>query len=527
MPKITEYPNATTFDANDVLLKDGTNGTKVITIENFIADVSNTASTTNGKLAKAGDLANLTSDFNQLKSEFEETQGYHDVDYTYTEGYFVRASTGLLSHGGNGNVTNFIDVTPYAKIRYAKLCVVDSSMNYGMCFYEEDQSTVVTGGEAGGTNAAQRGYEESIIAVPEGAKYARFTFWNETNLPELAGQFYIYGIYPEPAGFEFDYKWAAGYVKSDGTYDSRQQFNNYCSRLIHGFSTITFDPSSGKQVNISYFDKHTGTFISNSGWSTAKTTINNQYDVRINIGTVVSASSGGTVSLEDLIDAIDIEVNNYIEPRWNGAKAAFVGDSITSGVNTDSENIYYKLIDSLVGFSNVYADGIAGCTLSASSTSTYTPVTQRLGSIPTDMDLVVIFAGTNDWGYNTPIGTISDTTDVSFYGAMSVIINTIINANPDVRLVFITPLHRYGYTGGSYPNDTDQNGQSKTLKDYVDAMKAMAELYSIPLIDMFSVSGLNPRVTEIKDDYITDGLHPNAAGHNIIARRIVPLLETI
>lgn len=61
MPKITEYTKATSFDANDVLLKDGINGTKKIEIEDFIADVSDTTSTTDGKLAKAGDIVELKS----------------------------------------------------------------------------------------------------------------------------------------------------------------------------------------------------------------------------------------------------------------------------------------------------------------------------------------------------------------------------------------------------------------------------------------------------------------------------------
>ena len=59
MPKITEYPKATSFDANDVLLKDGANGTKKIEIEDFISDVSNTTNGTSGKLAKASDVADL------------------------------------------------------------------------------------------------------------------------------------------------------------------------------------------------------------------------------------------------------------------------------------------------------------------------------------------------------------------------------------------------------------------------------------------------------------------------------------
>ena len=39
MAKLTEYPAATQFDSGDILIKDGTNGTKNITAENAAADL--------------------------------------------------------------------------------------------------------------------------------------------------------------------------------------------------------------------------------------------------------------------------------------------------------------------------------------------------------------------------------------------------------------------------------------------------------------------------------------------------------
>ena len=89
----------------------------------------------------------------------------------------------------------------------------------------------------------------------------------------------------------------------------------------------------------------------------------------------------------------------------------------------------------------------------------------------------------------------------------------------------MTPLHRYNFGGLTY--DTDANGDGHTLKDYVDAIKDVCELYGVPVIDTFSKSGLNPMITAIYSAYITDGLHPNEAGHRLIADRIAPLFETV
>lgn len=66
MPKITEYPKARSFDAHDVLLKDGSGGTKQIEIEDFINDVSDTTNGTAGKLANAGSVETLGNAFNTI-----------------------------------------------------------------------------------------------------------------------------------------------------------------------------------------------------------------------------------------------------------------------------------------------------------------------------------------------------------------------------------------------------------------------------------------------------------------------------
>ena len=247
----------------------------------------------------------------------------------------------------------------------------------------------------------------------------------------------------------------------------------------------------------------------------------------IDISGVVINNNNGTLIVNADTTSYLVKKFHTELSRWHGKKVAFIGDSITYGVNVDNNNIYYKLLNSKIVFGDVYADGVAGSCYSAKSNygQNNSPIINRWQNIPTDRDLVVLFAGTNDWGHNTPLGTIADTTDVSFYGALSVIINGILEANPSTRLVFFTPLHRWGF--GDYPYDTDNNGRGFPLKSYVDAIKEIAELYGVPVIDLFSMACLNPRIEAIKTNYVTDGLHPNDAGHAILADRIAPLLETV
>ena len=58
---------------------------------------------------------------------------------------------------------------------------------------------------------------------------------------------------------------------------------------------------------------------------------------------------------------------------------------------------------------------------------------------------ITIFMGTNDYGYDTVLGSINDSSDISFYGALNVIIPALKAKYPNAKIVFVTPIHRYGY----------------------------------------------------------------------------------
>ena len=67
----------------------------------------------------------------------------------------------------------------------------------------------------------------------------------------------------------------------------------------------------------------------------------------------------------------------------------------------------------------------------------------------------------------------------------------------------------------------------KVLKDYVDMIRRAAEYYSLPVLDLYAVSGMQPAVPVMKDKYMPDGLHPNDAGHVLLPNRIVKFIESL
>ena len=132
----------------------------------------------------------------------------------------------------------------------------------------------------------------------------------------------------------------------------------------------------------------------------------------------------------------------------------------------------------------------------------------------------MVFGGTNDFGHgDAPIGDVSDKTPDTFYGACHYLMSGLINKYPESKIVFMTPLHRV--------SEGTPNVNGAVLEDYVNIIKKVAAYYSIPVLDLWSVSGIQPCVPIIKEKYCPDGLHPNDAGHEKLADVIGSFLSNL
>jgi len=208
--------------------------------------------------------------------------------------------------------------------------------------------------------------------------------------------------------------------------------------------------------------------------------------------------------------------------------AVFVGDSITFGVYASEDSKYWRRLQSNLLLSEAIGMGESGSSVSLMSDyrDHWPPLTARYKNIPA-ADMIFIFMGTNDYGHETPLGTIEDSEDVSFYGAWNVIIPEIQEMHPDSKIILITPTRRYGFgvstsSGEPFTFDYLPNGKGHSLPDYVNAIKDIAAKYSLKLIDLYSLLGskLDASDENIKTLYMPDGLHPNSFGHKLIADTI-------
>lgn len=212
-------------------------------------------------------------------------------------------------------------------------------------------------------------------------------------------------------------------------------------------------------------------------------------------------------------------------------RIGFIGDSITAGAGVEhEENIFWNRIARWTG-AICFGYGVSGTRIALQHNSKDDPFadqyfSSRLEQMEDDLDLVVVFGGTNDFGHGDALlGTISDTDETTFYGALHVLIQKLLEKYPAAELVLMTPLHRLGDMDCTY-NELGQRRQAN-LERYVDSILQVAAVYGVPVLDLFRKAGMNPAIPALKEMYMPDGLHPNDTGHARIAQRLLGFLNAL
>lgn len=217
--------------------------------------------------------------------------------------------------------------------------------------------------------------------------------------------------------------------------------------------------------------------------------------------------------------------------KLEGKKINFLGDSITEGYGVEEEaNIYVNRIASRYG-AVCRNYGISGTRIARQKTPSEEPrhdlyFGSRVPDMDPDADIIFVFGGTNDFGHgDAPLGTMEDRTLDTFYGGLHLLYQQLMTKYPGKVIVIATPLHRTCEDSlcgsGGKPEDV------APLKTYVEIIREVAEYYSLPVLDLFRVSGLQPKIQAHLEMFVPDGLHPNDAGQAILADRIGAFLEAI
>ena len=223
---------------------------------------------------------------------------------------------------------------------------------------------------------------------------------------------------------------------------------------------------------------------------------------------------------------------------WEGKRIAYLGDSITDPRILEQDTHYWGYLQEWLNC-KTYVYGISGHQW-----------THLLGQAERlkkdhndDIDAIIIFLGTNDYNSGVPIGEwFTEEThktnfngkevkrkrrslvldNSTFRGRINYALDSLKRMYPTKQIVLMTPIHRgpaqFSDTN-IQPSEEFCNGCGEYIDAYVKALKEASEIWSIPVIDTYSLCGLLPSRKE-HSCYVpgnNDFLHPNEDGHHRIA----------
>ncbi len=223
-------------------------------------------------------------------------------------------------------------------------------------------------------------------------------------------------------------------------------------------------------------------------------------------------------------------------------KVLFLGDSITDKRHIGCAKNYWGFLADEYGF-NPMVYGISGhhwC---------HVPwqVDAYLKEHSECPDVVFVFAGTNDFNDNVPMGEwyrIKEETvnkngketllkkrefifDAwTFRGRINVTMDKLRKSFPSARIVLLTPIHRgYARFGNAnvQPDESYANTRGLFIDDYVNAVKEAGNVWSAKVVDLNADCALYPNSdshAQFFGNKDTDRLHPSTAGHERIAEAI-------
>ena len=315
--------------------------------------------------------------------------------------------------------------------------------------------------------------------------------------------------------------------------------------IIESISTIHIKGRTIPSTYILFFDKNDTILSYTEGNSGSGINTDDDYTVPsgcthfgisyVNIYELIVSTpeNDGIVGKVEEIDKKVEEIDKVVNPDYYSTKKfGLIGDSIAA-----NGGFIAKAAD-ILGFTykNVAIGGwMLGDKEGVSVYKQVNGVAPANVGLDGDEDMVIIFAGTNDFGHALTIGEpyivdadghrSANQDDLTTCGGLEKTIQTLYTKyNGYIPIIICLPLQRslegtYS-SGGSW----DKNDIDKYMDDYADGIKAVAQYYGIPVCDFYNIN-MNPNIPAANTKYFSDGLHPNTAGHNLMGRWLAKFIE--
>ncbi len=261
------------------------------------------------------------------------------------------------------------------------------------------------------------------------------------------------------------------------------------------------------------------------------------------------------VNSQEISNQNDTDGSGFSWHPWYGKKVGYIGDSITDPKNYKDEvkKKYWAFLEEWLGISP-YVYGVSG-----RQWNDVPRQAQKLKNEHGDeVDAIIVFMGTNDFNSGIPIGEwfteineevvaahgemkkpelrkkrVAIMSDSTYKGRINIGIKSLKELFPDKQVVLLTPLHRSTAIFNEknvQPDESYQNKCEEYFDRYINAIKEAGNIWGVPVIDLNSLTGMNPMVGEqliYFRDPSTDRLHPSTEGQRRMARTLLYQLLTI
>lgn len=213
-----------------------------------------------------------------------------------------------------------------------------------------------------------------------------------------------------------------------------------------------------------------------------------------------------------------------LKSKFDGKNVHLFGDGIMYGMGASNiaDNSIAALLNSKYGY-NIFNHALPDATygiygndvLKARSMITQAETAQQLDTA----EYAILFAGSNDYRNGTAIVGVNQQIDnVSFKGSINTVIKILLEANPAIKILIVSPIFRGSISPGDGNNSDDTRINDKYLSHFSTAIKEVSEYNHIPCLDLFSESMIN-RYT--KSIYLADnGIHLSDKGHMLMCDKI-------
>ena len=225
-------------------------------------------------------------------------------------------------------------------------------------------------------------------------------------------------------------------------------------------------------------------------------------------------------------NAFDKKVIENSTIDFSDVKISIMGDSITAGIGLEEMEVgkcaYPSVLKEILGCKEIVNLGIGGS--SVSRTGDYAMV-ERWPHIPKDSDIIIVFGGSNDCLFENiwQLGNIEYDLRMNketFCGDLDEMASamkwTYKEHNEDnyVKFIYINPPSTI--LNESVSQTRNMVHQSK----FAEAINTIVPPYGFEVIDLYNNNILNSYDKDVNEQFVPDGIHPNAEGHRILAEHI-------